>query len=130
MQVGDAILAAGLLASGLRSNFKAQAHNLTACILDKFKDKSTIVVRNVLTAATNFITHCYALTDITDELVAALNHKVPKVRATRMIISISKRQEPFQSCSPSLREPLRAWGILFNLCYPAQLGRKPMGSQP
>ena len=79
--MGDAILAAALLAKGLRKNFRQMAHNLTPCCLDKFKDKNAAVVRNIHLAIGNFLAYCYTLEEATEPLQAALNHKTPKVNS-------------------------------------------------
>jgi hypothetical protein len=57
-----------------------QARSMTACVLDKFKDKMTLVVRHCHLCLLNFVLYSLTLTEIVDEVLAALAHKVPKVK--------------------------------------------------
>ncbi len=59
--IGAAIDATAALAKGLRRDFRGEARMLTPHLLDKFKDKTTNVIRAIHAALTAFHDHCYAL---------------------------------------------------------------------
>lgn len=78
--ITEAVMAAAALAKGLRREFRHEAKTLTPALLDKFKDKTTNLVRQISTTLTAFQTHCVGLSDLSDDLLAAFDHKVPKVQ--------------------------------------------------
>ena len=52
-------------------------------MLDKLKDKNASVVQKNQDALLEFSRHCFTLADVADDVVAALGHKMPKVRWRR-----------------------------------------------
>ena len=79
--VGEACACAGALAEGLRKEFRSDAKLLLPGMLDKLKDKNTSVVTKNRDALCVFSKRCVSIVDVSDEIVAALNHKFPKVPA-------------------------------------------------
>ena len=49
-------------------------------LLDKFKEKNTIVCNNAAEALTAMHRHCFALADVAEDFSSALEHKNPKVQ--------------------------------------------------
>ncbi|KAL3133794.1 hypothetical protein ABBQ32_008271 [Trebouxia sp. C0010 RCD-2024] len=78
--VSEAIACVGMLSKGLRKEFSSSARVFVPVLLDKFKDKNTICVTNVSEALSFMHTYCFAMSDIQDDLVTALEHKNPKVK--------------------------------------------------
>lgn len=70
--------AAGALASGLRRDFAGPARQLCPAILERFKEKNSLMSRAADEALRAMAAHCYALADVADDLAAALAHKNPK----------------------------------------------------
>lgn len=78
--ITEAVMAAAELAKGLRRDFRSEAKTLTPALLDKYKDKTTNLVRQITAALTAFHAHSLSLGEIGDDLLAAFDHKVPKVQ--------------------------------------------------
>ena len=74
----------GALAKGLRREFRSEARLVLPGMLDKLKDKNASVVQKNQDALLEFSRHCFTLADVADDVVAALGHKMPKVRAQTM----------------------------------------------
>ena len=68
----------GALAQGLRRDFGGQARQLCPAVLERFKEKNTIMSKAADDALRTMAKHCYALTDVADDLAAAMSHKNPK----------------------------------------------------
>lgn len=77
--VGEAVAAAGNLARSARKEWSREARIMLPGMLDKLKDKNTSVVARIHDALLQFVRHCFVLGDATEEVAAALGHKVPKV---------------------------------------------------
>lgn len=78
--ITEAVMAAANLAKGLRRDFRSEAKTLVPALLDKLKDKTTNLVRQITVTLSAFHSHCVSLADMSDELLAAFDHKVPKVQ--------------------------------------------------
>jgi cytoskeleton-associated protein 5 len=72
--------AAAALAGGLRREFAAAARQLCPAVLERFREKNSIMSKAADEALRAMATHCYSLGEVVDEYVAALAHKNPKVR--------------------------------------------------
>lgn len=77
--VGEACVAAGNLAKGARKEWSREGRMMLPGMLDKFKDKNASVVQKIHDALAQVVRHCFTLGDVSDDVVAALGHKVPKV---------------------------------------------------
>ena len=77
--VGEACAAAGALAKAARKDFTREARIMLPGMLDKLKDKTTLVIMRIQEALLHFVNHCFALSDVTDDIATALAHKFPKV---------------------------------------------------
>lgn len=71
---------AGALALGLRKDFTNQARQLCPAVLERFKEKNTIMSKAADDALRTMAVHCYGIGDVADDIAAALAHKNPKVR--------------------------------------------------
>ena len=69
---------AGALALGLRKDFMNQARQLCPAILERFKEKNTIMSKAADDALRTMAMHCYGLGDVADDIATALAHKNPK----------------------------------------------------
>jgi hypothetical protein len=68
----------GALALGLRRDFSNQARQLCPAVLERFKEKNTIMSKAADEALRTMATHCYGLGDVVDDIATALAHKNPK----------------------------------------------------
>ena len=68
------------MANGLRSDFSSSARAWTPVLLDKLKEKNTAICNNSIAALKAFLRHCTGLAEVSDDIVAALEHKNPKTR--------------------------------------------------
>lgn len=68
----------GALASGLRKEFSNQARQLCLAVLERFKEKNTIMSKAADDALRTMAVHCYGLGDVADDIATALAHKSPK----------------------------------------------------
>ncbi|RMZ53878.1 hypothetical protein APUTEX25_005624, partial [Auxenochlorella protothecoides] len=71
---------AGALGSGLRSGFSSAAKSLCPNLLERLKEKNIMMSRAAEDTLRTLGTHCYSLLDVAEDLVAAMEHKNPKVR--------------------------------------------------
>ncbi|KAL6766815.1 TOG1 [Auxenochlorella protothecoides x Auxenochlorella symbiontica] len=71
---------AGALGSGLRSGFSNAAKSLCPNLLERLKEKNIMMSRAAEDTLRTLGTHCYSLLDVAEDLVAAMEHKNPKVR--------------------------------------------------
>lgn len=70
----------GGLARGLRLEFAGQGRQLVGPLLERFKEKNQIMSKAADEALRTMAQYCFGIGDVTDDLVAALGHKNPKVR--------------------------------------------------
>ncbi len=70
----------GALALGLRKDFSNQARQLCSAVLERFKEKNTIMSKAADDALRTMATYCYGLVDVSEDIATALAHKNPKVR--------------------------------------------------
>lgn len=70
--------AVGALAQGLRKDFSSHARQLSGAVMERFKEKNTIMSKAADEALRTMATYCYGLPDVTEELAAHLAHKNPK----------------------------------------------------
>jgi len=66
------------LASGVRGDFSSQARQLCPALLERFKEKNTIMCKSAVEALRTMALYCYTVPDVVDDLAAALTHKNPK----------------------------------------------------
>ena len=76
----EACRAAAALANSLRKEWSREARLLLPGLLDKLKDKTTAVIASIHDAVSAAAAHCFQLSDVADDITAALAHKVPKVQ--------------------------------------------------
>jgi len=69
-----------LLTKGLRSEFSSEAKFLVAALLGKFKEKKATVVTAINETLDLMTNTCFTIADITEDLTAAVDDKVPQVR--------------------------------------------------
>jgi cytoskeleton-associated protein 5 len=79
--VGRAAKAIALLARGLRRDFAGSARALLGTLLDRLKEKKAQVTEPVNEALDAFHGRCFVLGEVLEDVAAAAEHKVPKVRA-------------------------------------------------
>lgn len=72
--------ASGALANGLRNGFSNHAKILCPGIIERFKEKHPGMSRAADESLRAMGKHCYSVTDVQEDLAAALAHKNPKVR--------------------------------------------------
>lgn len=78
--ITEAVMAAANLAKGLRKDFRGDAKMLVPALLDKLKDKTTNLVRQITVTLSALNSHCLSIADMSDDLIAAFAHRVPKVQ--------------------------------------------------
>lgn len=70
--------AAGALALGLRRDFNAQARQLCPAVMERFKEKNTSMGKAADETLRTMARYCYTLSEVADDIAAALGHKNPK----------------------------------------------------
>ncbi|PRP82055.1 hypothetical protein PROFUN_03745 [Planoprotostelium fungivorum] len=78
--VSKSAAAINCLAKGLRKSYANEAKSLLPTLFDKFKEKKQIVTDPIHEALENMYGEAFLFPDITEELQASADHKVPKVR--------------------------------------------------
>lgn len=71
---------AGCLGAGLRSSFSSTARAWASILLDRLKDKNTLLCATVVATLSTWLRHCTSLAELAEDFVAALDHKHPKVK--------------------------------------------------
>ena len=71
---------AGCLGSGLRGSFSSTARSWASILLDKLKDKNTLLCNTVVATLSTWLRHCTTLAELAEDFAAALEHKHPKVK--------------------------------------------------
>ena len=104
--VGEACASAGALAKGLRREFRSEARLVLPGMLDKLKDKNASVVQKNQDALLEFSRHCFTLADVADDVVAALGHKMPKVRAQTMAWIAAAAAESDKTAAAALHKTI------------------------
>lgn len=79
--VARAVKAVTLLVRGLRQHFAAHGRHVLPAVLDKLKEKKQAVSDACVECLDALYPACFALPDVHEELEAAFDHKVAKVRA-------------------------------------------------
>ena len=82
------------LAQGLRKDFSSHARQLCSSVLERFKEKNTIMSKAADEALRAMSKYCYNLPDVADELVAALSHKNPKgERERKKVVHFGRKEK-------------------------------------
>ena len=71
---------AGCLGSGLRGSFAGTARAWTSILLDKMKEKNTLLGATIVATLGTWVQHCVGLADVGEDFAAAAEHKHPKVK--------------------------------------------------
>jgi cytoskeleton-associated protein 5 len=74
--VESSVLCIGILAKGLRKSFASHAKTILPILLEKFKEKKVPVVKALHEAIGHMQPHCFAFTDVMDEVIASAKSKV------------------------------------------------------
>jgi cytoskeleton-associated protein 5 len=80
---------AGALALGLRKDFSNQARQLCLAVLERFKEKNSIMSKAADDALRTMAVHCYGLGDVADDIATALAHKNPKGKEKLLLLHSS-----------------------------------------
>ena len=71
---------AGCLGQGLRSSFSSTAKAWSSILLDKLKEKNTLLCTTVVATLSTWMRHCASLAELAEDFAAAADHKHPKVK--------------------------------------------------
>lgn len=80
------------LARGLRKDFSTPARQLASVLLDKLKEKNAGVTAACRDALDAMHRYCFALADVAEDVVVALEHKNPKVRVDTLQLLVGMVQ--------------------------------------
>lgn len=108
--VEESVKCLGFLAKGLRNEFTSTAKSTMNPLLDKLKEKKDKVITALQDTFDAYHPHCFALADVTEDILTASKHKVSAVK--KELLNWIKRALPKEKRA-LLTKSLKFWCTLF-----------------
>ena len=81
-----AVQATGVLAMGLAQKFSRTAKQFVPCLLNKYKDKSKVLISKLNQVFEAMFENCFSLSDIVEKLEVALSNSNPQIKEHALLL--------------------------------------------